>query len=80
MGKTTEKITNSMKERLLALYEQGKLDTEIALELKVSRSAITYWRKKLNLKSKFKYSKISKIDNLKFEKLFNLGLSDYKIA
>lgn len=80
MGKTTEKITDSMKERLLALYEQGKLDTEIALELKVSRSAITYWRKKLNLKSKFKYSKISKIDNLKFEKLFNLGFSDYKIA
>lgn len=80
MGKTTEKINDEMKETLLSLYNQGKMDSEIAKELKVTVSAIHYWRKKLNLKSKFTYSKISKIDINKFEELFNLGLSDYKIA
>ena len=32
------------------------------------------------IKSKFTYNKISKIDNNKFEELFNRGLSDYIIA
>lgn len=80
MGKTTEKITDSMKEQLILLYNEGKMDSEISKILKVSDSAIYYWRKKLNLKSKFTYSKISKINNSKFEELFNKGLSDYKIA
>lgn len=80
MGKTTEKITETMKEQLIALYNQGKMDSEIAKELKVTNSAIHYWRKKLNLKSKFDYSKISKIDKNKFEELFKLNVSDYKIA
>lgn len=80
MGKTTEKITDSMKEQLILLYNEGKMDSEIAKILKVSDSAIYYWRKKLNLKSKFTYSKISKINNSKFEELFNKGLSDYEIA
>ena len=80
MNKTTEKIINSMKEQLIVLYNQGKSDVEIAKKLNVSISAIFYWRKKLNLKSKFTYSKISKINNEKFKELFNKGLSDYKIA
>lgn len=80
MGKTIEKITENMKIQLLSLYEEGKIDSEIARILKVSSNAIYYWRKKLNLKSKFTYSKISKINKDKFEELFNKGLSDYKIA
>lgn len=80
MGKTTGKITDSMKEKMVSLYEEGKMDTEIAKILSVSDSAIFYWRKKLNLESKFTYSKIAKIDNQKFEELFNRGLSDYAIA
>lgn len=80
MGKTTEKITDLMKEQLIALYNQGKMDSEIAKEINVTRSAIYYWRKKLNLKSKFTYSKISKIDNKEFEKLFYSGYTDNQIA
>ena len=62
MGKTTEKITPSMKETLLSLYNEGKMDTEIANVLNVSRSAICYWRKQLGLKTRFTYSKIAKLD------------------
>lgn len=80
MGKTTEKITDSMKTQILLLYNEGKMDTEIAKILGVSSSAIFYWRKRLGLKSKFTYSKISKIDKEKFEELFNKGLSDRQIA
>lgn len=75
-----KKITEEQKEILIAKYEEGKMDTEIAKELGITRSAVGYWRKKLNLRTKFDYSKISKIDNIEFEKLFNLGLSDYAIA
>ena len=56
MGKTTEKITNAMKEQLVTLYKEGKMDSEIAKILGVTRSAILYWRKKLNLKSKFTFA------------------------
>lgn len=80
MGKTTEKITKEMMSKMISLYNEGKMDTEIAQELNVNRSAIYYWRKKLNLKTKFDYSKISIIDNTKFLELFNQGLSDSKIA
>lgn len=51
MGKTTEKITDSMKNKLMELYKEGKMDTEIASILGVTSNAIFYWRKKLNLKS-----------------------------
>lgn len=75
------KLTELQKEEMLKLYHEGKMDTEIAKILNVSDSAIYYWRKKkLNLKSKFNYTKISKINNEKFEELFYKGLSDYKIA
>lgn len=80
MGKTTEKITDMMKEQLIALYNQGKMDSEIANELNVTTGAIYYWRKKLNLKSKFNYSKISKINKKKFEELFYSGYTDSQIA
>lgn len=80
MGKTTEKITDSMKNKLMELYKEGKMDTEIASILGVTSNAIFYWRKKLNLKSTFTYSKISKIDKDKFEELFNQNLNDYSIA
>lgn len=80
MGKTTEKITESMKITLIDMYNSGYMDTEIAKELNVTRGAIGYWRRKLNLKSKFTYSKLSKVNKEQFEELFNKGLSDYKIA
>lgn len=80
MGKTTEKISDEMKSQLLSLYNEGKMDTEIARELGVTRSAIYYWRKKLCLKSKFDYSKVSKIDDKTLRSLVNRGLSDYEIA
>ena len=80
MGKTTEKITDKMKEQLIALYNEGMMDTEIAGILKVSAGAVLYWRRKLGLKTKFNYKLVSKIDNNKFEELFKKGLSDYKIA
>lgn len=74
------KLTETQKEKLLELYQAGKTDTEIAKGLNVTDGAIFYWRKKLGLKSKFDYTKISKIDKVKFEDLFNMGFSDYKIA
>ena len=81
MGKTTEKITPSMKETLINLYNEGKMDTEIANVLNVSRSAIFYWRKQLGLKTRFTYSKIAKLDIEKHKDLLlNKELSDYKIA
>lgn len=80
MGKTVFKITDEMKEKMLFLYEKGKMDTEIAKELNVSRSAIYYWRKKLNLISKFSYDKVAKLNNKKFEELFKKGLKDSEIA
>lgn len=80
MGKTLFKLTEEDKETLIALYNQGLMDTQIAQLLSVSRSAIYYWRKKLNMQTTFDYSKIRKFDNQKFEELFNQGLSDYKIG
>lgn len=74
------KLIDENIEKLKILYEQGKLDTEIAKELGVSKSLIGLYRDKLGLKSIFTYDKISKIDNNKFEELFNKGLSDYAIA
>lgn len=73
-------MTNEMKKQLLYLYEQGKMDTEIAKELGVTDGAVFYWRKKLNLPTKFTYDKINKIDNAKFEQLFYAGLTDLEIA
>lgn len=79
--KTIFKITEEQKAQMLSLYEEGKMDSEIAKILgNVTPSAICYWRKKLGLKSKFTYEKISKIDAQKCKELFEQGLSDYKIA
>lgn len=81
MGKTTEKITSPMKETLIRLYNEGKMDTEIANVLNVSRSAVFYWREQLGLKTKFTYNKINKLDIEKHKDLLlNKELSDYKIA
>lgn len=81
MGKTTEKITDAMKEQIKELASNGKTDREIAEILgNVTDGAILYWRKKLGVKSKFTYSKIAKIDSIKFKELFDKGLSDYVIA
>ena len=44
---------------------------EIEKETGVSSKTICYYRKSHNLPTKFNYSKISKIDNEEFEKLFN---------
>ena len=68
--KTTTKLTTQNLDTFLTMYYEGKMDTEIALQCQVSRSTIANWRKKYNLKSQFDYSKISKINNKKFEELF----------
>ena len=80
MGKTTEKITDAMKIQLITLYNEGKMDSEIAKILGVTSGAIMYWRKKLKLKSKFTYQKIAKADYSEIKRLFDKGLSDYAIA
>lgn len=74
------KITETQKAILISLYNEGRMDTEIAENLCITRSAVQYWRKKLGLKTKFQYNKISKIDNVKFEELFYKGKSDAEIA
>ena len=73
-------LTENQKEQLISLYNEGKMDPEIAKALNVTRGTILYWRKKFNLKTTFQYSKIAKIDNVKFEKLFYEGKSDAEIA
>jgi transposase-like protein len=61
MGKTTEKITDAMKIQLITLYNEGKMDSEIAKIVGIKRATICYFRKKQGLITKFTYSKISKI-------------------
>lgn len=78
--KTTTKLTEEKLGIFLTMYAEGKTDTAIAKVVNVSRCTIANWRKKYNLKSTFDYTKISKIDYNKFEQLFNLNYSDYKIA
>lgn len=81
MGKTVFKVTEEMKQQIIALYNQGLMDSEIARQIGgITDSAVFYWRKKLGLKTKFDYSKVAKIDREKFESLFKQGLSDYAIA
>ena len=81
MGKTIFKVTEDMKQQIVALYNQGLMDSEIATKIGgITDGTVFYWRKKLGLKSKFNYSQVSKIDKEKFEKLFSKGLSDYSIA
>lgn len=73
-------ITPELEKQILNLYSEGKMDSEIEKETGISSKTICYYRKSHNLPTKFNYSKISKINNEEFEKLFNQGLSDYKIA
>lgn len=81
MGKTVFKVTENMKQQIVALYNQGLMDSEIAKQIGgITDGAVFYWRKKLGLKTKFDYSQVAKIDKEKFEELFNQGLSDYVIA
>jgi len=74
------KISEEQMNLMKSMYEKGSMDSEISKVIGVTRSAISYWRKRLNLKSKFTYDKISKINNEKFEELFKKGLSDLDIA
>ena len=55
----------------MKLYNEGKMDTEIEKETGISAKTICFYRKQHNLPTKFNYSKISKINNKEFEKLFN---------
>lgn len=73
-------ITPEVEKNILKLYEEGKTDAEISRLLNINDATIQYYRKTHNLKTKFTYDKISKIDNKAFEKLFYAGLNDDKIA
>lgn len=75
------KLTEQQKLSLPELVNSGLTDSEIAKKFgTVSRSAILYWRRKLGLKTQFTYEKVSKMNHAEVVRLFNLGLSDYKIA
>lgn len=74
------KLTETQKDVLISLYNEGKMDTEIAAALNITRGAVQYWRRKFGLETKFQYSKVSKIDTVKFESLFYEGKSDAEIA
>lgn len=74
------KIKKEEERIILDLYNQGKVDSEISEITGIKRATIQRYRKTHSLPTKFTYDKISKIDNNKFEELFNRGLSDYAIA
>lgn len=68
----------SIEKEFKSLYKEGKDDSKIGKELKVSKSTIRNIRIKLNLPSNFKYtSKISNEDIIKYNKE---GLNDVEIA
>lgn len=73
-------ITSEVEKDILKLYDEGKTDVEISRLLNINDATIQYYRKTHNLKTKFTYDKISKIDNKAFEKLFYAGLNDDEIA
>lgn len=73
-------IRGEVEQVVIQLWKEGKMDSEISNITGLNRSTIQLYRKQHNLTSKFTYDKVSKINNKKFEELFNLGLSDYKIA
>lgn len=54
-------FTEEIKKQIISLYEEGKMDSEIAKIVGIKRATICYFRKKHGLITKFTYSKISKI-------------------
>ena len=66
-------------EQLKELYLQGKYDKEIAEKLLCTRSAILYWRKKLNLNSNSR-NKHVQIDNQTEQVLIGCVLGDGSIC
>lgn len=75
MKMSVEDIAEAMK-----MAEAGYMDSEIAKKFGVTQGDICFHRKRRDIKSLFDYSKISKIDKVKFEKLFNEGMGDEAIA
>lgn len=73
-------FTEEIKKQIISLYEEGKMDSEIAKIVGIKRATICYFRKKQGLITKFTYSKISKISKEELLPLFEAGLSDYAIA
>lgn len=79
--KTSGKLSEKQISQIPILVKQGLMDSEIAhLFGNVTSGAVAYWRKKLNNPTTFTYEKVSKMDHKEMKRLFNLGLSDYKIA
>lgn len=78
---STSKLTQDQIHEIPELVKKKMTDSEIANYFGgVSDGAIFYWRKKLGIKTQFTYEKNSKIDHSELIRLFNEGLSDYKIA
>lgn len=73
-------IRGEVEQLVIQLWKEGKMDSEISNITGLNKATIQLYRKQHNLTSKFTYDKVSKIDNKKFEELFNLGLSDHEIA
>lgn len=74
------KMSTEDIEKAMQMAEDGYMDSEIAKIFNVTQGNIFNHRKVRGVKSQFSYDKISKIDNTKFEELFNQGLTDDKIA
>jgi DNA-binding CsgD family transcriptional regulator len=67
-------------QRLVELNGEGRTDAEIASILNVSRQLVQLNRKKLGLKSPFKYSSFRKMDYEEVEKLVKENKTDREIA
>lgn len=81
MKTSANRLSKEQIDQIAVLAQQGFTDREIARQFgNVTDGAIFNWRKKLGISTTFTYEKVSKMDHKEMERLFNLGLSDYKIA
>lgn len=74
------KMSKEDIDKAMSLAQEGYMDTEIAKLFEVTAGNIMFHRKNKGIKSQFTYDKISKIDNKKFEELFNQDLGDEEIG
>lgn len=74
------KMSKEDIEEAMQMANDGLMDSEIADKFGVCASNIWRHRKERNIPSQFDYSKVSKINNEKFEELFYSGLTDDAIG
>lgn len=79
-GAYDAKMSKEDIDKAMSLAQEGYMDTEIAELFGVTAGNIMFHRKNRGIESQFTYDKISKINNKKFEELFNQGLGDEEIG